>query len=108
MSLGPRSSRSLQGEPPRPILAFQPGLFDAREGARRRWRAHETIGPETRIRSDFNGDGKVNFADFVRFAAAFGKTREGPGFDPLFDLTGDGKVSFGDFVAFAQDFGKGG
>ena len=64
--------------------------------------------PKARIRSDFNGDGKVSFADFVRFAVAFGTTREDPGFDPLFDLTGDGRVGFGDFVGFAQDFGKGG
>ena len=48
---------------------------------------------------DFNVDGTVNFADFVLFAQAFGRS------DPEFDLDGDGSVKFGDFVIFAQLFG---
>jgi hypothetical protein len=51
------------------------------------------------IAGDFDGNGKVNFGDFVMFAQAFGGT------DPVFDLDGNGEVSFGDFVMFAQAFG---
>jgi hypothetical protein len=55
---------------------------------------------------DFNGDGIVNFPDFVEFAKNFGKKQEDEGFDAKFDLNGDGIVNFPDFVEFAQAFGK--
>jgi hypothetical protein len=48
---------------------------------------------------DFNGDGRVDFADFFLFADHFGGT------DPLFDLDGDGRVDFADFFLFADHFG---
>lgn len=48
--------------------------------------------------ADFNGDGAVNFADFILFARAYGST------DMRFDLDGDGTVGFGDFIAFTNAF----
>ncbi|MDP6779864.1 MAG: FG-GAP-like repeat-containing protein [Candidatus Latescibacteria bacterium] len=51
--------------------------------------------------ADFNGDGLINFSDFVLFASAFG------GADPAYDLDGDGVVAFGDFVRFASAFTRG-
>ena len=53
-------------------------------------------------RADFDGDGKVGFGDFLRFAAAFGA--EDP--DLRFDLNDDGVVNFSDFLLFAGVFGK--
>ena len=44
--------------------------------------------------ADFNGDGAVDFADFVLFAQGFGST------DMRFDLDGDGNVGFADFIVF--------
>ena len=58
--------------------------------------------------ADFDGDGDVDFGDFVAFARAFGT---GPGsaeWAPKFDLDGDGRVNFGDFVIFARLFGHSG
>ena len=52
------------------------------------------------LRSDFDGNGSVDFKDFVLFARAFG-TRESP-----YDLREDGTVDFNDFVLFAADFGR--
>lgn len=52
-------------------------------------------------RSDFDGNGIVDFGDFLRFAAAFGTQ------DAVHDLDGDGSVSYPDFLLFAQDFGAG-
>lgn len=54
--------------------------------------------------ADFNGDGVVDFSDFLLFARAYSNTGT---FDPAFDLNGDGKLNFDDFVVFARDFGYG-
>ena len=52
----------------------------------------------TPVSPDFDKSGKVDFDDFVAFAAAFGKR------DPNFDLSGDGNVDFRDFLVFVQNF----
>ncbi len=49
--------------------------------------------------TDFNGDGRTDFADFFLFADAFGST------DPRFDLDGSGRVDFADFFRFVDAFG---
>ena len=48
--------------------------------------------------ADFNGDGAVDFADFILFARAYGTA------DMRFDLDGNGTVGFGDFIAFVNAF----
>jgi len=52
------------------------------------------------VGADFNGDGVVNFGDFVLFGGAFGSTQA------KYDLNENGVVDFGDFVAFASVFGE--
>ena len=54
---------------------------------------------------DFNGDGEVNFADFIAFARGFGKTDQDADFDARLDLNNNGEVDFQDFVLFARQFG---
>ncbi len=53
---------------------------------------------------DVDGNGEVNFQDFVRFASSFGLQAGQPGFEPRADLDGNGRVDFRDFVAFARAF----
>jgi len=60
----------------------------------------------TTTRSDFNGDGRVDFDDFLTFAAAFGRTSTDSTWNPAFDLDGDLRVGFGDFLEFAASFGR--
>ena len=48
--------------------------------------------------ADFDSDGKVDFADFLSFASAFGST------DTHHDLSGNGRVDFPDFLMFATQF----
>ena len=55
---------------------------------------------------DFNGDGAVDFADFIQFAANFGLSLGDLGYSTLYDLDDDGTIGFGDFVIFAKDFGN--
>ena len=55
---------------------------------------------ETLGTGDFDGNGRVDFTDFLLFAQAFGTN------DVTFDLTGDGTVGFEDFLIFAAAFGK--
>ncbi len=48
---------------------------------------------------DPDGDGQVDFSDFLAFASAFGSS------NPTFDLGGDGAVAFSDFLILASQFG---
>ena len=57
-----------------------------------------------RKRSDFNGDGNVDFTDFLFFANAFGTRDIFPGYVAEADLDGDGQVDFPDFLIFVSDF----
>ena len=57
---------------------------------------------------DFNGDGTVDFADFLLFTAQFGLRRGTAQFDARYDLDGDGTIGFGDFLIFSSAFGQGG
>ena len=51
-------------------------------------------------RADFNGDGSVDFGDFVAIASALNTD------DSTYDLNGDGVVDFSDFIEFAKSFGR--
>ncbi len=55
---------------------------------------------------DFNGDGKVDFQDFVQFAQRFGAEEGETNYDAGFDLDSDGRIAFSDFVLFARAFGR--
>lgn len=56
--------------------------------------------------ADLDGDRDVDFSDFLVFAAAFGTSEGGPGYNAAADLDGDGTVAFSDFLIFANAFGK--
>ena len=62
--------------------------------------------PSGTVTTDFDGDGWVNFQDFVLFAQHFGTQSGASGFDSKYDLNGDGRVGFTDFVEFARQFGR--
>jgi len=47
---------------------------------------------------DFDGDGDVDFSDFLRFVRHYNQD-DAPA---IYDLTGDGQVGFSDFLAFIQ------
>ena len=51
-------------------------------------------------RADSDGNGSIEFADFLSFAKAFGSA------DAAFDIDDSGTVDFGDFLVFAKNFGK--
>lgn len=55
--------------------------------------------------ADFTGDGRVDFADFLDFAAVFGAAAGSPSYDARFDLSGNNVIDFADFLAFAAEFG---
>ena len=60
--------------------------------------------PGTPPPADFNGDGSVNFPDFLLFAQHFGSRSGDTGFEAQFDLNGDGVEGFTDFLVFARSF----
>ena len=51
-------------------------------------------------KADFNGDGNVDFSDFIAIAGAFNTD------DSTYDLNGNGVVDFSDFIEFAKSFGR--
>ena len=55
---------------------------------------------------DFDEDGVVGFADFLRFAGSFGAERGDESYDGRFDLDRDGSIGFADFLIFAGHFGR--
>ena len=58
------------------------------------------------LMSDFDGDRRVGFLDFLLFVAQFGLSQNDEAYDARFDLDGDGAIGFGDFLIFANHFGK--
>ncbi len=56
--------------------------------------------------ADLNGDGDVDFSDFLLFVAAFGKSEGEAGYNAGADLDSSGMVDFQDFLLFANAFGK--
>ena len=56
--------------------------------------------------TDEDGDGNVNFADFLTFADKFGSRLGQERYDPRCDLNGDGEIGFSDFLIFVADFGS--
>lgn len=60
----------------------------------------------TAANADLNGDGNVDFSDFLLFAAAFGKNEGEAGYNAGADLDSSGAVDFQDFLIFANAFGK--
>ncbi len=58
------------------------------------------------LTSDFNGDGVVNFADFLAFVGQFGAGQGDGRYETKYDLDSDGAIGFGDFLIFSSSFGK--
>ena len=54
---------------------------------------------------DFNGDFRVDFDDFFRFADAFGASNGEAAYGAVMDLDGNDRLSFDDFFVFSDVFG---
>ena len=65
-----------------------------------------TPGTPTTLTGDFDGNGAVEFQDFLLFVAQFGKSSSDDGFDARMDLDGNGAVDFQDFLRFVAAFGS--
>jgi hypothetical protein len=55
---------------------------------------------------DVDGDGRVAFSDFLRFADGFKRLYTDNKYDPKLDFNGDGPVDFLDFLIFVSHFGE--
>ena len=55
---------------------------------------------------DFNGNGKVDFPDFLAFVAQYGARRGDSRYQAKYDLNSDGAIDFQDFLTFASSYGK--
>lgn len=55
---------------------------------------------------DFDGNGVVDFPDFLQFVGKFGSQQGDNQYESGFDLDGDGAIGFSDFLIFVSKFGK--
>ncbi|MGC4033449.1 MAG: autotransporter-associated beta strand repeat-containing protein [Tepidisphaeraceae bacterium] len=58
-----------------------------------------------RLFGDGDGNGTVNFNDFLALQTAFNTTSADPAYNAAFDANGDNKIDFNDFLAFQTHFG---
>ena len=56
-------------------------------------------------KGDFNGDGHINFTDFVYFGIAYNSHCGDPNYNPIFDFNDDCAIGFTDFVFFGLVYG---
>jgi hypothetical protein len=57
-------------------------------------------------RSDFDGDGQIDFDDFVLFAMGYGKHEGQPDYEVAYDFDASGDIGFPDYLIFARSYGK--
>ena len=57
-------------------------------------------------KADFDGNGRVDFGDFLLFARGFGASAGSADYSPALDLSGDDRVNFADFLLFAGVYGQ--
>ncbi|MDA0746956.1 MAG: PKD domain-containing protein, partial [bacterium] len=57
---------------------------------------------------DFNGDGRIDFGDFIDLARRYGSRKGDPLYDVIYDLNVNDLIGFGDFVLFAGRYGQDG
>lgn len=62
--------------------------------------------PEEELQGDIDGDGRVDGADLVRLALAFGSGRGQSRYDPSADLDSSGRVDGEDLAILASNFGR--
>ncbi len=55
--------------------------------------------------ADFDGNGTVDFTDFLTFVQGFGKSADQADFNANLDLDGNGTIDFSDFLLFVNAFG---
>ena len=55
---------------------------------------------------DCDGDGDVDYNDFIVLAGAYGSTIGQPAYRPEADFDQDGDVDYADFIVLAADYGK--
>ncbi len=62
--------------------------------------------PPTMLTGDFDGNGTVEFSDFLLFVAQFGKSSSDDSFNASMDLDSSGTIDFPDFLLFVAAFGS--
>ena len=62
--------------------------------------------PPTTLTGDFDGNGTVEFSDFLLFVAQFGKSSSDDSFNASMDLDSSGTIDFPDFLLFVAAFGS--
>ena len=65
-----------------------------------------TPGTPTTLTGDFDGNGTVEFSDFLLFVAQFGKSSSDDSFNASMDLDSSGTIDFPDFLLFVAAFGS--
>ena len=66
-----------------------------------------TVSGSQALQGDVDGDGRVDGADLIQMALAFGARSGTRRYDPASDLNGDGVVDGSDLAILGSSFGRG-
>ena len=58
------------------------------------------VGQASACPGDFNGDGKINFQDYLLFVGVYDTSSGDANYNALMDLDGNGKIEFPDYLIF--------
>ena len=64
-----------------------------------------SVVPLSACPGDFDGNGRVNIADFLAFSDAFGARSGEAKYNAVIDMDGSGAIDISDFLAFVEVFG---
>ena len=62
------------------------------------------VGQASACPGDFNGDGKINFSDYLLFVDVFETSKGDANYNAMMDLDGNGKIEFPDYLIFLGVF----
>ncbi len=67
---------------------------------------HPLMNPWTELMGDCDGDGDVDYDDFIILAGAYGTSAGQPSYHARADLDNDGDIDYDDFIVLAGNYGK--
>ena len=106
VDLGAHSVARLRGLDPEQAYYFAASAYDiaGNESVLSASVAAEVDATDAGMAGDFDGNGRIDFADYFLFVERFGAVPGDVEFEARYDLDGDGRIDFGDLFVLAGHF----
>ena len=66
---------------------------------------YQAVGDQVTRKGDFDGNGHIDFFDFIQFCSAYGSEVGDPNYNAIGDFDDDGYIDFFDFIDFVGVYG---